>query len=1206
MATTFKQMTATNGFYLWSTPANWTNGVPYNGATVTINVVGGGNPSSYDDIAGLYLDSLTVQEGYFSAGVSLEIGSLSFGVFPSVVDSDTLQGGPATLTIDGFSGTAFGYVGAFGAGAVTDVLAKTDPGEIYQVDEGGELLLAAVPNASSGHSGAGFYYEDSVGGIGQLPSGTFAFDAPGSTVSSLLSGVAIGDSIALPGSDVSAVIFGPGSLSISTNLGTTVFSDVSYSGARPTGYTVSTDPTGLERVTFTSQQSTTFEQTTATNGFYLWSTPANWTNGVPANGAAVTIDVMGGGNPSSYDDIAGLSIDSLTLQEGYLAVATSLQIGSLSFGVFPSVIEADTLQGGPATLTIDGFGGTAFGYVGAFGAGAVTEVLAKTDPGEIYQVDEGGELLLAATPNASSGHSGAGFYYEDSVGGIGQIPSGTFAFDAPGSTVSSLLSGVAIGDSIALPGSDVSAVIFGPGSFSISTNLGTTVFSDVSYSGTKPTGYTVSTDPTGLERVTFTSQQSTTFEQTTATNGFYLWSTAANWTNGVPSNGAAVTIDVIGGGNPSSYDDIAGLYLDSLALQEGYFSAGASLEIGSLSFGVFPSEIDSDTLQGGPATLTIDGFSGTAFGYVGAFGAGAVTDVLAKTDPGEIYQVDEGGELLLAAAPNASSGHSAAGFYYEDSVGGIGQLPSGTFAFDAPGSTVSSLLSGVAIGDSIALPGSDVSAVIFGPGSFSISTNLGTTVFNDVSYSGTKPTGYTVSTDPTGLERVTFTSQQSTTFEQTTASNGFYLWSTAANWTNGVPSNGAAVTIDVIGGGNPSSYDDIAGLSIDSLTLQEGYFAAGVSLAIGSLSFGVFPSEIDSDTLQGGPATLTIDGFSGTAFGYVGAFGAGAVTDVLAKTDPGEIYQVDEGGELLLAATPNASSGHSAAGFYYEDSVGGIGQIPSGTFAFDAPGSTVSSLLSGVAIGDSIALPGNDVSAVTFGASSLSITTNLGTTLFSNVSYSGTLPNSYTVSTDPSGLEQVTFACYCRGTLILTDAGEIAVEDLQIGDRLVTISGAARPLRWIGRRSYTARFAANNPDAAPIRISAGTLGDGLPRRDLHVSPLHAMYLDGVLIPARQLVNGTSIVQLVPDGVIEYFHLELDNHDVILAEGAAAESFVDDDSRMVFHNAAEYARLYPDADQSAAAYCAPRVVQGFALEALRRRIACAPAPFSSRRMADVRQ
>jgi hypothetical protein len=183
-------------------------------------------------------------------------------------------------------------------------------------------------------------------------------------------------------------------------------------------------------------------------------------------------------------------------------------------------------------------------------------------------------------------------------------------------------------------------------------------------------------------------------------------------------------------------------------------------------------------------------------------------------------------------------------------------------------------------------------------------------------------------------------------------------------------------------------------------------------------------------------------------------------------------------------------------------------------------------------------------------------------------------------------------ACYCPGTRIATDRGEIEIETLQIGDRVLTVRGEARPIRWIGRRSYGARFARRNKQLWPVLISAGALGTGIPARDLFVSPRHAMYLDGVLIPAQALVNGSSIVQTTP-GQVDYIHIELDTHDVILAEGAASESFVDDDSRAMFQNAAEHAALYPYAACSPAIYCAPRVEDGFALEAVRRRIARHP-------------
>jgi autotransporter passenger strand-loop-strand repeat protein len=179
--------------------------------------------------------------------------------------------------------------------------------------------------------------------------------------------------------------------------------------------------------------------------------------------------------------------------------------------------------------------------------------------------------------------------------------------------------------------------------------------------------------------------------------------------------------------------------------------------------------------------------------------------------------------------------------------------------------------------------------------------------------------------------------------------------------------------------------------------------------------------------------------------------------------------------------------------------------------------------------------------------------------------------------------------CYCAGTLILTDQGEKPVETLAVGDGLVTASGQTRTLRWIGQRAYSGVFARNNPRVLPVCIARGALGDGLPRRDLHVSPLHAMFIDGVLVPAGALVNDVNIVQMSTVDTVRYFHLELDTHDVIVAEGAFSETFVDDGSRGMFHNAAEYDALYPDAPRQPALYCAPRVEDGPVLDRIRRRL-----------------
>jgi|HubBroStandDraft_6_1064221.scaffolds.fasta_scaffold759090_1 hypothetical protein len=178
--------------------------------------------------------------------------------------------------------------------------------------------------------------------------------------------------------------------------------------------------------------------------------------------------------------------------------------------------------------------------------------------------------------------------------------------------------------------------------------------------------------------------------------------------------------------------------------------------------------------------------------------------------------------------------------------------------------------------------------------------------------------------------------------------------------------------------------------------------------------------------------------------------------------------------------------------------------------------------------------------------------------------------------------------CLVSGTSIVTPDGAVCVEDLSIGSMVLTASGV-KPIRWIGRRSYSDLAATADREVLPIHIRRDALGDNVPSGDLWVSPEHAMFIDGMLIPAALLINGVSIVQEESADELTYFHLEFDAHTIIYAEDAPTESFVDDQSRAMFDNAAEYRALYPDAIREPAIYCAPRVEDGEELENVRRQL-----------------
>ena len=236
------------------------------------------------------------------------------------------------------------------------------------------------------------------------------------------------------------------------------------------------------------------------------------------------------------------------------------------------------------------------------------------------------------------------------------------------------------------------------------------------------------------------------------------------------------------------------------------------------------------------------------------------------------------------------------------------------------------------------------------------------------------------------------------------------------------------------------------------------------------------------------------------------------------------------------------------------------------------------------------------------------VTTLTGNTLANglgtgvNVSFTGFTPSTVTTTVSALGAPVVSntlavstaLVCFASGTLIRTARGDQAIEDLAIGDLVVTASGAHRPIRWLGHRSVNCRQHPRPHEAMPVRVVAHAFGENRPARDLFVSPGHSLCVDvvgEVLIPAGVLINGTTVTQEDVDSVT-YWHVELDGHDILLAENMPAESYLEMDNRNFF---AESGVVALDASPDApvvthADFCRPFHAEGALVEAVRAQLA----------------
>ncbi|WP_234730799.1 NF038122 family metalloprotease [Acidocella facilis] len=204
---------------------------------------------------------------------------------------------------------------------------------------------------------------------------------------------------------------------------------------------------------------------------------------------------------------------------------------------------------------------------------------------------------------------------------------------------------------------------------------------------------------------------------------------------------------------------------------------------------------------------------------------------------------------------------------------------------------------------------------------------------------------------------------------------------------------------------------------------------------------------------------------------------------------------------------------------------------------------------------------------------------------FGAYAYPGYATSITTLDTTLMSVLGFDIACFCPGTMIETPLGDRKVETLRIGDEVWTPNGPAR-IKWIGKSAYEGRFLAQNPLMLPVIFLPGSLGEGMPRCAMRVSPGHGIFLHGVLVPAWRLVNGVNVLQTPCEAKVEYRHIQLERHDLLRADGALSESYLNGTPRSWFQNAAEYAALYPCEADEPYESCVPRHDDGWVLEAVR--------------------
>jgi hypothetical protein len=287
----------------------------------------------------------------------------------------------------------------------------------------------------------------------------------------------------------------------------------------------------------------------------------------------------------------------------------------------------------------------------------------------------------------------------------------------------------------------------------------------------------------------------------------------------------------------------------------------------------------------------------------------------------------------------------------------------------------------------------------------------------------------------------------------------------------------------------------------------------------------------------------------------------GAILDLLGPVSGTGTLRIDNAGSLTLGG--NVGAGLSV--------VFGAGI---GTLSLSAP-TTMQAAITGFGQGDTTIFTGIGYNATdkisSYVGGVLTITDASGANTLARLTINAPSFGSFALENVGNRLA-LEVTCFAAGTHILTARGDVRVEELRENDLVATHLGRFAPVVWIGRRRIDCSRHPRPELVRPIRVVAGAFGEGRPQRDLWLSPDHAVFVDERLIPVRLLANGMTILPDQEVRSVEYFHVELDAHSILLAEGLPSESYLDTGNRDMFDNAGGMTVLHPDFAVDAEAKC----------------------------------